>query len=210
MMDRADGCAARCAEEQLAAESSADKVSKFTTTSDRNESLLTRISGVPAITEHPTGPISALWDQSEDDSDEIRRLLQTQESFSPSLDLNFGWAVSLSDNPRLGDNASSATTPSVECHVSAACGGSKKKPNDEQFESPSKPTCAKRLDSLAQQSILRGRKPRGTISRGRKSSSCSMRQNTVLQFTFGQLPLAGQKLFHIQWPTSTYCGSLAG
>ena len=111
MMDRADGCAARCAEEQLAAESSADKVSKFTTTSDRNESLLTRIPGVPAITEHPTGPISALWDQSEDDSDEIRRLLQTQESFSPSLDLNFGWAVSLSDNPRLGDYASSATTP---------------------------------------------------------------------------------------------------
>ena len=200
-MDRADGCAAiSSAEEQLPAESSADKVSKFTTTSDRNESLLTRIPGVPAITKHPTGPISALWDQSEDDSDEIRKLLQTQESFR----------VSLSDNPRLGDNAISTTTPSVECHVSAACGGSKKYPNDEQSESPSKPTCAKRLDSLAQQSILRGRKPRGTILRGRKSSSCSMRQNTVLQFTFGQLPLAGQKPFHIQWPTSTYCGSLAG
>ena len=229
MMDHADDCAAN-AEEQLPAESSTDKVSKFTTTSDRNESLLTRIPGVPAITKHPTGPISALWDQSEDDSEEIRRLLEaTHGSFSPkrSLDLNFGRTVSLSDNPRLGDNVISTTTPSVECHASAAYGGSKKHPNDEQFESPSKPTCEKRLDSLGleaaanlakvyrvQQSnypkpqtrlskrVQQSNIPRGTILRGRKSSSCSMRQNIVLQFTFGKLPLAGRKPFHIQWPTT--------
>ena len=215
MMDHADDCAAN-AEEQLPAESSTDKVSKFTTTSDRNESLLTRIPGVPAITKHPTGPISALWDQSEDDSEEIRRLLEaTHGSFSPkrSLDLNFGWTVSLSDNPRLDVNVISTTTPSVECHASAAYGGSKKHPNGEQFESPSKPTCAKRLDPASEAAaaafqtrlskrVQQSNIPRGTILRGRKSSSCSMRQNIVLQFTFGKLPLAGRKPFHIQWPTT--------
>ena len=212
MMDHAAS-----AEEQLLAESSADKVSvKFTTTSDRNESFLTRIPGVPAITKHPTGPISALWDQSEDDSEEIRRLLEaTHGSFSPkrSLDLNFGLTVSVSDNPRLDDNAISTTTPSVECHASAAYGGSKKHPNGEQFESPSKPTCAKRLDPTSEAAaatfqtrlskrVQQSNIPRGTILRGRKSSSCSMRQNIVLQFTFGNLPLAGRKPFHIQWPTT--------
>jgi hypothetical protein len=193
MMDHAAS-----AEEQLLAESSADKVSvKFTTTSDRNESFLTRIPGVPAITKHPTGPISALWDQSE---------ASAQESFSPKCSLDLNFTVYPSNNPRLGDNAVSTTTPSVECHVSAAYGGSKKHPNDEQFESPSKPTCEKRLDSLGfeaaanlakvyrvQQSnypkpqtrlskrVQQSNIPRGTISRGRKSSSCSMRQNIVLQ-----------------------------